>query len=154
MAPLSVAVNTADEPQTGSAILTVTGSSTEAGDDGSAGRGSRVNGLIPPNRPMTMESVAGKNPISHVGKLYNVLALLAARDIVEQVPGVAEIQIYILSQIGQPLDEPLVASASVIATNGSLSASDQAEIEAILNQHLGDFSGLRAKILNMEVTPY
>jgi S-adenosylmethionine synthetase len=110
--------------------------------------------VIAPFRSASLEAAAGKNPISHVGKLYNMLALLAARDIVDRVPAVGEIQIYILSQIGKPLDQPLVASASVTASNGSLSAGDRAEIEDILNQHLADFSGLRAKILNMEISPF
>jgi S-adenosylmethionine synthetase len=118
------------------------------------GRGNRVTGVIAPFRSASLEAAAGKNPISHVGKLYNVLALLAARDIVEKVPAVGEIQIYILSQIGKPLDEPLVASASVTTADGSLSAGDRDAVEAILNEHLADFNGLRAKILNMEVTPY
>jgi S-adenosylmethionine synthetase len=42
-------------PGKGSVYLTVTGTSAEAGDDGEAGRGNRVNGLITPYRPMTME---------------------------------------------------------------------------------------------------
>ena len=59
-------VNAADDLDSGSIYLTVSGLSAEAGDDGQAGRGNRVNGLITPFRPMTIESVAGKNPISHV----------------------------------------------------------------------------------------
>ncbi|MHA1487030.1 MAG: methionine adenosyltransferase, partial [Promethearchaeota archaeon] len=52
--------------------LTITGTSAEAGDDGEVGRGNRSNGLITPCRPMSLEAVCGKNPINHVGKLYNV----------------------------------------------------------------------------------
>ena len=68
-----VDVNTADDPAAGGIIyLTVTGTSAEAGDDGEAGRGNRINGLIAPFRPMTVESVAGKISVTHVGKLYNI----------------------------------------------------------------------------------
>ena len=45
----------------------------EAGDDGSVGRGNRANGLITPCRPMSLEATAGKNPVNHVGKIYNLL---------------------------------------------------------------------------------
>ncbi len=62
-----VAVNAADDDARGSYYLTVTGTSAEAGDDGQAGRGNRANGLITPGRPMTLESLAGKNPVTHVG---------------------------------------------------------------------------------------
>ncbi|MHA1606475.1 MAG: methionine adenosyltransferase, partial [Candidatus Freyarchaeota archaeon] len=74
-----VEVNTADEPERDIFYLTVTGTSAEHGDDGQVGRGNRANGLITPYRPMTLEATAGKNPVSHVGKTYNI----AARKIVE-----------------------------------------------------------------------
>jgi S-adenosylmethionine synthetase len=60
-AEASLELNTADLPPD-CLYLTVTGTSAEAGDDGQAGRGNRANGLITPYRPMTMESLAGKNP--------------------------------------------------------------------------------------------
>lgn len=101
-----VAVNTADDPTAGSVYLTVTGTSAEAGDDGEAGRGNRANGLITPYRPMTMESLAGKNPVSHVGKLYNLLAGLVAAEIVAAVPGVSAAECYLVSRIGRPIDAP------------------------------------------------
>lgn len=69
---VSVQVNTADGEVKDSLYLTVTGTSAEAGDDGEVGRGNRVNGLIAPYRPMNMEAAAGKNPVTHVGKLYNL----------------------------------------------------------------------------------
>ena len=67
-------VNAADDIANGSVYLTVTGTSAEAGDDGQTGRGNRANGLITPCRPMTLEALAGKNPVTHVGKLYNAAA--------------------------------------------------------------------------------
>src|SRR5690606_7542205 len=72
--PVDVALNTADDPSRGSIYLTVTGTSAEAGDDGEVGRGNRTSGLITPYRPMTLEAAAGKNPLTHVGKLYSILA--------------------------------------------------------------------------------
>ena len=104
--PVEVAVNTADKPDQGLFYLTVTGTSAEHGDDGQVGRGNRANGLITPYRPMTLEAAAGKNPVSHVGKTYNV----AAREIVERVvdenPDLDQVYCYIVSQIGAPITEP------------------------------------------------
>ena len=80
-------VNTADDPELGRYYLTVTGLSMEAGDDGSVGRGNRANGLITPCRPMSLEASAGKNPVNHVGKIYNLLGILIAQDIVEEAGG-------------------------------------------------------------------
>ncbi|WP_456421712.1 methionine adenosyltransferase [Thermococcus sp.] len=115
---VNIYVNTADDPKNGIYYITVTGTSAEAGDDGSVGRGNRVNGLITPNRHMSMEAAAGKNPVSHVGKIYNLLSMLIANDIAEQVEGVEEVYVRILSQIGKPIDEPLVASIQIIPKKG------------------------------------
>ncbi len=97
-------VNTADEPKEDAVYLTVTGTSAEMGDDGSVGRGNRVNGLITPHRSMSLEAASGKNPVTHVGKIYNLLADDIARAIYERTGGFAEVKL--LSQIGVPVDEP------------------------------------------------
>lgn len=98
-------INSADDHKNESIYLTVSGTSGEAGDDGEVGRGNRINGLITPCRPMSMEAVAGKNPISHVGKIYNRFCLLLCKEIVEL--GYAEAtEAFIVSQIGKPINEP------------------------------------------------
>ena len=103
---VEVEVNTADGETADSVYLTVTGTSAEAGDDGQVGRGNRVNGLITPYRPMSLEAAAGKNPVTHVGKLYNVLAQRIARAIVDEIEDAQEAYCGLLSQIGRPVDEP------------------------------------------------
>ncbi len=110
---VEVEVNTADDPSRQSVYLTVTGTSAEAGDDGEAGRGNRVNGLITPYRPMTMESVAGKNPVTHVGKLYNIMAGLIAADVIDEMPDLLEARCTLVSQIGRPIAEPSIVDVGV-----------------------------------------
>ena len=98
-------INSADDYKNESIYLTVSGTSAESGDDGEVGRGNRINGIITPCRPMSMEAVAGKNPISHVGKIYNRFCLLLCKEIVEL--GYAEAaEAFIVSQIGIPINEP------------------------------------------------
>ena len=111
--PVRVVVNAADDLERGSVYLTVTGTSAEAGDDGQAGRGNRVTGIITPYRPMVLESAPGKNPVSHTGKVYNVAAQLLAQDLVSEVPTVTEAHCLLLSQIGAPVDKPLLADVRV-----------------------------------------
>ncbi|EDP73554.1 methionine adenosyltransferase, partial [Hydrogenivirga sp. 128-5-R1-1] len=82
---VKIFLNTADEEEKGSVYITVTGTSAEAGDDGEIGRGNRVNGLITPYRPMSLEAAAGKNPVSHIGKIYNTAAMDMAERIVSEV---------------------------------------------------------------------
>jgi len=116
--PLDIAVNAADQLSPGSVYLTVTGLSAEAGDDGQVGRGNRVNGLITPYRPMSLEAAAGKNPVAHVGKLYNVMASRVADAVVREASQVREAYCYLLSRIGSPIVEPQVFELAVRLDDG------------------------------------
>ena len=100
-------INSADSYEKESIYLTVTGTSAENGDDGEVGRGNRANGLITPNRSMTLEAAAGKNPISHVGKIYNLFASDLSKAIVESKYG-SEASVNIVSQIGKPINQPQI----------------------------------------------
>ncbi len=111
---VEVGLNTADDIEKKSVYITLTGTSAEMGDDGSVGRGNRVNGLITPFRGMSLEAAAGKNPVNHVGKIYSVLATETAKQIAEEHDEIEDITITLLSRIGKPIDQPKVASAMVI----------------------------------------
>ncbi|NYT02731.1 MAG: methionine adenosyltransferase [Methanosarcinales archaeon] len=127
-----VFVNAAD--QGNNIFLTVTGSSVEMGDDGATGRGNRGNGLITPMRPMSIEAIAGKNPVSHVGKIYNVMAQGAAYDL-SLLEGVAEAYVTLVSKIGAPLEEPLLKGVRL--TGEGLNRSLEPEVNSILEDWLG-----------------
>ncbi len=122
--------------------LTVTGTSAEAGDSGQVGRGNNVVGVIPLNRPMSSEAAAGKNPVSHVGKIYNALCYRIANRIVEDVTGVREVYVWLLSQIGVPINEPSVVSAQIIQDDGIELTSVSEQIDEIVAHefdHLVEF---------------
>lgn len=93
--------------------LSLLGTSAEDADSGQVGRGNRVNGLISMNRPLGTEAAAGKNPVSHVGKIYNVLAHKIARDIYEALSGIKEVYVILSSRIGTPIDKPQRAIAQI-----------------------------------------
>ncbi|TFG27160.1 MAG: methionine adenosyltransferase [Promethearchaeota archaeon] len=112
------AVNVGDNIEKGILYLTITGTSAEAGDDGEVGRGNRCNGLITPCRTMSLEAVCGKNPINHVGKIYNCLSNEIAREIYARAQGdIIEAHVKLLSQIGRPITDPWVNSISLIPAN-------------------------------------
>jgi S-adenosylmethionine synthetase len=133
---VSVEVNAADEFDAGRIFLTVTGTSAESGDDGQAGRGNRVNGLITPGRAMTMESVAGKNPVTHVGKLYNLTAGLAAQQRVDEFPQVRSAACRLVSQIGSPIKEPQLVDVQLSGANPESDPELAAEVERIVRKQL------------------
>jgi S-adenosylmethionine synthetase len=114
-----VRVNAADSVSANSIYLTVTGTSAEAGDDGQVGRGNRVNGLITPCKPMSLEAAAGKNPVTHVGKIYNVLAQQIAENLVVMAPEIAAAQCLIVGQIGAPITEPAMLQVRLGMRDGS-----------------------------------
>ena len=122
-----VQVNAADGATADSVYLTVTGLSAEAGDDGQVGRGNRINGLITPYRPMSLEAAAGKNAVSHTGKIYNLLAERIARTLAAELPGVQEAYVRLLSRIGSPITEPALADVG-------LRLADPAAIHALRPQ--------------------
>jgi S-adenosylmethionine synthetase len=149
-----VHVNTADDIRNQSVYLTVTGTSAEMGDDGSVGRGNRCNGLITPNRPMSMEATSGKNPINHIGKIYNLLSTMIARECVEKVEGVEEMYIRLLSQIGKPIDFPLVASVQVLPMAGVTLRDIDTEIEGIVNKNLANVTSITEKVIRGELRTF
>ena len=139
---VSVEVNTADCDSECSLFLTVTGTSAEMGDDGSVGRGNRANGLITPHRPMSMEATSGKNPINHIGKIYNILAHELAHSCVKKIDGIEEIEIRLLSQIGSPIDQPLIASARIIPYDKTEFASIEKDVYGIIDAGLADITSI------------
>jgi len=151
---VNIYVNTADDPDKDIYYITVTGTSAEAGDDGSVGRGNRVNGLITPNRHMSMEAAGGKNPVSHVGKIYNILANLIARDIAEEIEGVQEVYVRILSQIGKPIDEPLVASIQAIPKPGYKVEQFERQTYEIADEWLANITKIQKMILEDKINVF
>lgn len=131
-----VDVNAADDLAVGSVYLTVTGTSAEAGDDGQVGRGNRANGLIAAYRPMSLEAMAGKNPVSHVGKIYNVVARSIAETIVSDIAQAAAVQCYLVSRIGSPVTEPALVHVRVATHDGSPASALEREIDRIVGQEL------------------
>jgi S-adenosylmethionine synthetase len=120
--------------------VTVLGTSAEAGDSGQVGRGNRTNGIIPLNRPYCSEAAAGKNPVSHVGKIYNTLTHKIAGEVYKNVSGLEEVYIWLLSQIGNPIDQPAIAAAQVVMKGPNSFDSVKKEIEEVVNCELENIS--------------
>jgi S-adenosylmethionine synthetase len=151
---LSIEINTLDDPDRGESgvYLTVLGTSAEGGDGGQVGRGNKVNGVIALNRPMSTEAAAGKNPISHVGKIYTLLSHHIASQIYQMVPGIQEVYIWLCSQIGKPIDQPLIASAQLV-TNMGVGLSDiSSDIEDIIQRQLEEISDFTMRLARGEMS--
>jgi S-adenosylmethionine synthetase len=118
---LSITMNALDRRGAGieGIYASVLGVSAESADSGEVGRGNGVNGLISLCRPGGAEAAAGKNPVSHVGKIYNVLADRLAARLVAHVAGLQAVTIWLSSEIGQPVDQPRVVYARAHLAEGA-----------------------------------
>jgi S-adenosylmethionine synthetase len=151
---VTVHVNTADDYDAESIYLTTTGTSAEQGDDGSVGRGNRANGLITPNRPMSMEATSGKNPVNHIGKIYNLLSTEIAQSVASEVDGIRQVQMRLLSQIGSPIDEPHVADATVVTEDGVAVGDVEADIQAAIDDELADVTDITRQVIDGNLSTF
>jgi S-adenosylmethionine synthetase len=143
-----VFINTADKKD--SIYLTVSGTSWENGDDGQVGRGNRINGLITPCRPMSLEAAAGKNPVSHVGKVYNFKAQEIAEKI-ENLFGIDQVYVQLLSQIGKPINKPYIGIKYISSDDVNEKKVKQIIEESLSIEGLQNF---REKMLNGKLTVF
>lgn len=148
-----VRINTLDAEQVQSekdAFLTVTGLSAEHGDDGQVGRGNRVNGLITPNRTMSLEAAAGKNPVAHVGKIYNILAQQIAKELLAQLDNADEVSVQLLSAIGMPVDQPQLVNIDVVR-NGALNLVAKSLVNRIVMEHLTQIPDVSKQLIEGKI---
>ena len=135
---VGVKINTLDERGKGESglFLTTTGTCAEAADSGQVGRGNRVNGVISLNRPAGNEAGPGKNPVSHVGKIYNLLSHDIAREIFSKVDGLKEVYVWLLSEIGRPINDPKVAIVQFIPKKEEDESRIEKEVDEIVKRRL------------------
>ncbi|MCD6325042.1 methionine adenosyltransferase, partial [Candidatus Bathyarchaeota archaeon] len=145
---IQIQLNTLDAPGRGldGIYLTVLGTSADGADSGQVGRGNRVNGLISLNRPQCSEAAAGKNPVSHVGKIYNLLTHEIAKDIYANIPGVREVYVWMLSKIGRPIDQPIVAAVQIIPDSSESFDKIRKEAERLVDYRLEDIEEFCMKL--------
>ena len=135
--------------------LTVLGTSADGADSGQVGRGNKVNGVISLNRPIGTEAAAGKNPVSHVGKIYSALSHRIAWRVCDEVPEVAEVCIWLLSQIGKPIDQPAIAAAQVVmVSGGSLEKSVEKRIRDVIDAELANIEDFCKELIKGKITVY
>jgi S-adenosylmethionine synthetase len=144
---VAVHFNTLDQEGRGlgGVYLSLLGTSAEDADSGQVGRGNRVNGLIPIGRPIGTEAAAGKNPMSHVGKIYNILAHRMAREICG-VEGVQGAYVLLLSRIGEPVDRPLMANAQLLMEPGRTVSEVRRQVEESFQR---EFDGIGSFCLGL-----
>jgi S-adenosylmethionine synthetase len=151
---VNVYVNTLDVEGRGvdGVYLTVLGTCADGADSGQVGRGNKVNGVISLNRPIGTEAAAGKNPVSHVGKIYNALSHQIARSVCEQVPEVEEAYVWLLSNIGKPIDQPAIAAAEVVLNSGTSLDEVQSRITEVIDGELAEIENFCKQLIQGKIS--
>lgn len=151
---VEIKVNTADDVEHGDMYLTVTGTSAECGDEGEVGRGNRASGLITPYRVMAIDAPAGKNPISHPGKLYNVVAQRIAGSIVRDLRDVEDAACLLVSQIGRPIDDPQIVDIRLALLGTEIPGTHTFKVKETVDSHLSQLNLVRDALINGEINVY
>ncbi|MDH4227706.1 MAG: methionine adenosyltransferase [Deltaproteobacteria bacterium] len=150
---VGVSLNTLDRKGSGieGVYLTLLGTSAEDADSGQVGRGNRVNGVISLNRPSGSEAAAGKNPVSHVGKIYSVLSHKMAHVIYESVDGAAEVYVWLLSSIGTPINEPKRLAVEIVPKGRGFSrTAARKKAEKICSDSMADIRAFTHALIRGE----
>lgn len=141
IAKFELNTNTRDNYELCEIYMTAIGSSIESGDEGLVGRGNRINGLISPGRPMSMEGACGKNPVYHIGKVYYLTAMKIAQKIHDKFGIYCEV--FLASQSGRDLLDPWV---TLIAVPDNVENID--EIKDIVANELSELKNISGEILD------
>jgi S-adenosylmethionine synthetase len=154
MDSITVDLNTLDQKGRGmgGVYLTVLGTSADDGDCGQVGRGNRVNGIIALNRPAGSEAAAGKNPVSHVGKIYNLLSHRLAQEIYEKVSGISEAYVWLVSQIGQSIDQPMITSAELVLEKNTSIKDVAQDAKEILETNIEEINSFCQELVDGKVS--
>ncbi|MFN4336985.1 MAG: methionine adenosyltransferase [Candidatus Nitrosocaldus sp.] len=142
---LRVEINTLDREGKGieGLYLTVLGTSADSSDSGQVGRGNRANGLISLMRPAGSESYAGKNPLSHIGKVYSALCFEIAEDLHKSLLDEDdEVLVWMYNRIGKPVGEPIAVVVEVTAD------SDANSVRSIVDNHLTRIDELYKRLMS------
>jgi len=103
---------------------------------------------------MSMEATSGKNPINHIGKIYNLLSTQIAQETVKKVAGVDEMYVRLLSQIGKPIDQPLMASVQVLPKKGTTLKEINGEVREIVDDNLANVTNITEKVIRGELKTF
>jgi len=75
-----------------------------------------------------------------------------AREIYANMPGLREVYIWLCSQIGKPVDQPLIASAQLVLQHDAALADVQPAVESVIAHELAMMSDFTERLIRGEWT--
>lgn len=139
---LALNINTKDEGEK-YAYLTVYGSALDKGDQGAVGRGNRFNGVISVNREMNVEAAAGKNPVHHAGKVYNIASHLISKTLFDRF-GLYN-SVFISVKNGDLLSKP-----SFVIVKTATGIESESQVEEVVKDCLGNLDKITTTFIESD----
>jgi S-adenosylmethionine synthetase len=97
---------------------------------------------------MSLEAAAGKNPVSHIGKIYSVVARQIAEALVAEIHEIARAECLMVGQIGAPVTCPAVVAVNVTVPDDRRAAEQRGPIEAITADRIAHIPALIEDFVN------
>ncbi len=143
---LKITINNLDKENQGmkGLYLTVLGTSADSSDSGEVGRGNRANQLISLSRPSGSEAIAGKNSVSHIGKIYSILCFKMAKEIYEKFSGMDEVYVWMYNVIGDPISQPKAVIVQPITKKNIR----ESKIDKIIQENLSNIDDFCKDLMN------
>jgi len=145
-----IVLNALDEKGRGESglYLTVSGTCAESADCGQVGRGNKVNGVFSLVRPTSSEAAAGKNPVSHIGKIYNYLSFEISKKIYNRYQDyLEEVYVWLISEIGKKISVPELASIQVIPKENKSLSDEKDKIISLVEDELSNIRKFTKKLI-------
>jgi S-adenosylmethionine synthetase len=89
-----------------------------------------------------------KNPVTHVGKLYNVVARRIADDITRELETIVEAECCLVSRIGVPIDRPQSVLVRLGTADGLIDEACREGVGRIVSRRLETIGNLWRDFLN------
>jgi S-adenosylmethionine synthetase len=94
----------------------------------------------------TMEAAAGKNPVTHVGKLYQLMSTDLSRRIVSEITDITAAECLLVSEIGRPVSDPCLVD--VVVDGPAVHQATRSRIEQLAADVLGNADKLTDDLIH------
>jgi S-adenosylmethionine synthetase len=86
-----------------------------------------------------------------VGKIYNLLSHEIADHIYREIQGIREVTIWLCSQIGKPIDQPMMAAAQLILEPEASLEEVQEPVAAVIDRELASIHSFTQRLAQGEL---
>lgn len=132
--------------------LTVLGTSADGADSGQVGRGNMANRVISLCRPAGSEATAGKNAVSHIGKIYNAMSFHIAEEIMKKNHEIKEVIVWMYNIIGSPVSNPkAVIINPLMKKEKTLNNNDISIINQVVETNLSNIDNFCNELLSNKI---